>query len=397
MRFILSSTTWSSISKYSLYKSVTEALLLDDQSPVVQRTTRLTCEYNEKMTNPTENIKSYSLEGLSDLMLSLEQPKFRTQQLFHWLYGAGVSSYDEMLNLPASLRDYLKENHPLVVPHILDKQISTDGTRKYVFQYPDGACVETVAIPSYKKEKETPDRLTTCFSVQAGCSMACTFCATGKEGLTRDLFPGEIVDQIILAQHDMECRSNNLVAMGQGEPFLNYDNTIAALRIMNSPKGLAVGARHIAVSSCGLTKGIERFSREPEQFTLAISLHSAQQSVRNTLMPALRRDSLSVLKESLIDYVSKTNRRVTLEYCMILGINDTTEALEALIDYCDGILCHINLLPLNPVPESPFLASPKETLLSWVDSLERNHIRATIRNSRGTDIAGACGQLKNTL
>lgn len=330
-------------------------------------------------------------------MLSLQQPKFRADQILQWLYGAGVSSYDEMTNLPSSLRTHLKEEHPLTSPSILDKQVSVDGTRKYILQYPDGACVETVAIPSYQKSEEAPDRLTICFSVQAGCPIGCVFCATGTEGLTRSLYPGEIVDQVLIAQHDMDCRANNLVAMGQGEPFLNYENSLAALRIMNNPKALSVGARRITISTCGIIEGINRLSEEPEQFTLAVSLHTAQQSVRNTIMPGLSKYPLLRLKESLISYIAKTNRRVTLEYCMMEGVNDTPRALEALIAFCDGLLCHVNLLQLNPTPDSPHKASSKETLLIWAETLERNRIPVTIRNSRGADIAGACGQLKNTL
>ena len=197
-----------------------------------------------------KSIKTYSLPELASVMKELGQPAFRTQQLQEWLYQRHASSYDEMTNLPGSLRATLAERFPLTMPTVVDRQISKDGTRKYLVEFDDGIRVETVGIPS-----RNGDRLTVCFSTQAGCPIACAFCATGQEGFARNLTPGEIVDQVLIVQEDMGKRVTNAVGMGQGEPFLNYDNTMAALRILNHKKGLEIGARHISVSTCGILFG----------------------------------------------------------------------------------------------------------------------------------------------
>lgn len=338
-------------------------------------------------------IKSYSIEGLQDLMKHLGQPSFRAKQLFEWLYLHHALSYDEMTNLPTSLRKKLANEYPLYPSNITDRQISQDGTRKYVIEFHDHSRAEAVAIPS----NLTHERMTVCFSTQIGCPIGCTFCATGKEGFTRNLTPGEIADQILISQKDTGKRITNAVAMGQGEPFLNYDNTLAALRILNSSQGLAIGARHITISTCGISSGIERLALEPEQFTLAISLHAARQQVRNQLMPHLSSNPLSKLRPTISQYLSATNRRVTFEYIMIKGVNDSLADLNALLEFCSGLLCHVNLIPINTVEGYSFQPSSRETMESWVQMLQNQGTEATIRNSRGDDIAGACGQLKNKL
>ncbi len=337
-------------------------------------------------------IKSYSLPELNALMNELGQPSFRAKQIAQWLYVHHVPSYDDMTNLPASLRSVLSERFPLFVPKIVERLVSADGTRKYLIEFEDGVQVETVAIPS-----RSHDRLTVCFSTQAGCPMACAFCATGQEGLMRNLSAGEIVDQVLVAQNDIGCRVSNVVGMGQGEPFLNYDSTIAALRILNDRKGLAIGARHISVSTCGILPGIRRFAHEDEQFTLAVSLHAARQSVRDELMPNVARYCVSDLKTALSSYIERSNRRITLEYIMIARVNDSEEDLEALCLFCEHLLCHVNLIPLNTVPGSPFKATSPRTISRWLDTIQRSGTEATLRVSRGADIAGACGQLKNTF
>lgn len=325
-------------------------------------------------------------------MKELGQPSFRAQQLTEWLYQRHVSSYDEMTNLPAALRAALSERFPLTMPEIVNRQVSRDGTRKYLIEFDDGIRVETVAIPS-----RGGDRLTVCFSTQAGCAIGCAFCATGREGFARNLTPGEIVDQVLIAQDDMGKRVTNVVGMGQGEPFLNYDNTMAALRILNNKKGLEIGARHISVSTCGILPGIERFSEEPEQFTLAVSLHAARQGVRDLLMPNVARFKLGSLKSALQEYIAKTNRRVTLEYIMIDGVNDADEDLKALQKFCANLLCHVNLIPINAIEGSVFQPSEPETINRWLNAIQKKGTEATLRDSRGSDIDGACGQLKNTF
>lgn len=337
-------------------------------------------------------IKSYSLEELQRLMAELRQPAFRASQLFQWLYLHHVSTYDEMTNLPSSLRQTLKEDYPLEIPRIIDRQTSQDGTRKYIVQFADGACVEMIGIPSHSSH----ERMTVCFSTQVGCPIGCAFCATGKEGFTRNLTLGEIVDQVLVVQQDLSTRVTNIVGMGQGEPFLNYDNTLSALHILNSPQGGSIGARHITISTCGIFSGIEKFATEPEQFTLAISLHAARQEVRNVLMPKMTSYPLDHLHRVIAAYLDKTNRRVTFEYIMIEGINDTTADREALASFCGDLLCHINLIPINSIENSPYHPSSSKTIYLWTKELQKRGIETTVRNSRGNDIAGACGQLKNS-
>lgn len=344
------------------------------------------------MTAMDKPIKTYALSEFPSLMKELGQPSFRAQQLTEWLYQRHASSYDEMTNLPAALRAALSERFPLTTPEIVNRQVSRDGTRKYLIEFDDGIRVETVAIPS-----RGGDRLTVCFSTQAGCAIGCAFCATGREGFARNLTPGEIVDQVLIAQDDMGKRVTNVVGMGQGEPFLNYDNTMAALRILNNKKGLEIGARHISVSTCGILSGIERFSEEPEQFTLAVSLHAARQGVRDLLMPNVARFKLGNLKSALQEYIAKTNRRVTLEYIMIDGVNDADEDLKALQKFCANLLCHVNLIPINAIEGSVFQPSEPETINRWLNAIQKKGTEATLRDSRGSDIDGACGQLKNTF
>lgn len=347
----------------------------------------------------TRAIQAYNLSEIPGIVAQLGQPKFRAKQLTSWLYQKGAASYDEMTNLPKALREQLEVEYPLVKPQVIDKQTSKDGTRKYVFEFDDGAQVEAVGIPSFDKKakRNEPKHLTVCFSTQSGCAMACAFCATGKEGLTRSLSSAEMVCQIAAVQDDFGCRVTNLVSMGQGEPFQNYDATLEALRFANSKDGFEIGARHITISTCGIIQGIEKLAEEPEQFTLAVSLHSAQQNVRDRLMPRCKGIPLTKLKTALQHYTQKSGRRVTFEYLLANGVTDTDEALEALKSFCDGLLCHVNLLPVNEIEGSPLKPSPATTQNKWVSELQRAGREATVRNSRGSDIDGACGQLKNKL
>ncbi len=335
-----------------------------------------------------KGIKSYTFSELADLCAQCGQASFRAKQLIRWLYVTGVTSYDEMTNLPQSFKKQLEEIAPLYPSRIIDKQISHDGTRKYVIEYYDGAKVEAVGMPSKKS-------LSVCFSTQAGCGMNCSFCATGTEGLTRNLSAGEMIDQLLLVQHDFQTRISHVVSMGQGEPFQNYDAVLEALRFFNDKKGFEIGARHITISTCGIISGILQLAQEPEQFTLAVSLHAARQEIRDNLMPRCASLPLLNLKDALLQYVSKTGRRVSLEYIMIKDVNDTEQDLMALKDFCNSLLCHINLIPINSVAHALYQPSSMKTLEYWVKELNKTHKEATIRNSRGSDINGACGQLKN--
>ena len=332
-------------------------------------------------------IKTYSLEELKELIANAGLPAFRAMQIAQWIYARQASSYSEMTDLPKVMREQFTLAYPLCSPRIIERLVSHDGTRKYLLEFEDGARAETVAMPS------EDGRLSVCCSSQSGCAMACSFCATGRLGLTRNLLPGEIVDQILIVQRDFSDRVTNVVVMGQGEPFANYRSTIAALRIMNHPKLLNIGARHITISTCGIIPGIQKLSDEPEQFTLAVSLHSAIQKTRDVLMPAVAGYPLDALREAVTTYTEKTGRRVSFEYALMDGINDSDDDLRALISYGKGLLCHINLIPLNRIDGSPFKPVRSNIVAHWRDELEHAGIAATIRFSRGADIAGACGQL----
>ncbi len=339
------------------------------------------------------SLNSLSRNQLLALAQEAGQPAFRGKQLYEWVYIHQAQYFEEMSNLPKSFRHSLEKNFSLYQPRVFHCARSKDGTRKYIFQLEDGALIESVGIPSGTKN----ERLTVCFSTQVGCAMQCAFCATAKEGFTRNLTIGEIVCQVLLVQKDFGQRVTNVVGMGQGEPFLNYDNVLEALRILNDPKGIAIGARHITLSSCGILQGIQRFAQEPEQFTLAISLHSAIQAKRDKLMPSVSSQPLDALKKALMMYREATNRRITLEYLLIKGVNDGPEDLTALVEFCRGLLCHVNILPLNDISDSPWKPSGQAVANHWISTLMSKDIEASIRQSRGSDIDAACGQLKNSL
>ena len=332
-------------------------------------------------------IKALDRGGLEALFAELGEPGFRAAQVERWLYSRGVRSFSEMTDLPAGLRDELASRFALPSLEVVDRQESADGTRKYLVRLADGATVETVGLPS-------GDRLTVCFSTQAGCAMGCSFCATGMGGLARDLGPGEMVDQVRLVAEDYGRRVTNAVAMGQGEPFANYEASLGALRFMNAENGLGIGARHVTVSTCGLTTGIRRFAEEPEQFTLAVSLHSTMQPTRDLLMPGVKAFTLASLRTALVDYAEKTGRRPSLEYALIAGVNDSDAELASLVAYCRGMLVHVNLIPMNPVSESGFERSPAERLRSFEHALRTAGIEVSSRAERGADIDAACGQLR---
>lgn len=338
-------------------------------------------------TTRSRDIRLLTLEELQDLVKELGQPAFRAKQLNEWIHDKNVCSFDEMTNLPAALREKLSERFSFNVPVVLVKQVSKDGSRKYLLQFSDGVSVETVGMPNRNK-------LAVCISSQAGCATGCAFCATGLAGLSRSLTAQEMVDQVLHVARDFGERVTSVVFMGQGEPFANFDATVQALRILNDPDGLAIGARHLTVSTCGVIPGIRRFAELPEQFTLAISLHSAIQGTRNQLMPGVKKYTLLRLHEAIQLYVEKTGRRPTYEFAMIDGINDTNPEMQALVDFCAGTLCHVNLIQLNNIPDSPFRPSPIEKVESLQRRLTMHGVETTIRNSRGSDIDAACGQLK---
>lgn len=340
------------------------------------------------------DITALSEDELAAFLASAGQPAFRTKQLWEWLWVHNATSFDEMTNLPRSLRGQLAAAFRIPATTVDAKQVSRDGTRKYLIAFEDGVSVETVGIPSHDGT-----RLTVCVSTQAGCAMGCIFCATGLHGFTSNLRAFEIYRQVITVQNDFNQRVSNVVFMGQGEPFANYDEVLQALRLLNDARTLGIGARHITVSTCGLVGGIRRFAREPEQFTLAVSLHSAVQRTRDQLMPGVRSHTLEELKRALKSYGDETKRRPTLEYALMQGVNDDDEHLAALENFCSNMLCHVNLIPLNPVlaANDPGAMQPSSQMQRFHDLLASRGIETSIRSSRGQDIDGACGQLKQRL
>lgn len=366
------------------------------------------------MNAACESIRSFSPERLEELMRELGQPKFRAKQVHEWLHLHNASSYDEMTNLPKALREQLSQRFPLQETKILQVRESQDGTRKYLLQLDDGLVVECVGILDGSGNKaqgsqhsfgeteddqavETEDkrgRLTVCCSTQVGCAMKCSFCATGQQGFERNLTADEIVAQVVAVGKDFGMRVGNVVVMGQGEPFQNYDATIDAMRRMNSDAGLDIGARHITVSTSGLCEEIKRFAKEPEQFRLAISLHAAEQSTRNALMPRLSGQNLKKLRTALAYYVEEKGRRITLEYMLLNELNDTDDDLQHLIAFCEGLNVHVNLLPFNAVDGIDYMPSDHRAVNKWRVALDNAGIPCSVRKSKGSDIAGACGQLK---
>ncbi len=336
------------------------------------------------------DIRSLTQGDIKDLVAELKQPAFRAKQISEWLFDKSAQSFDEMTNIPKTLREQLAERYAFNTPVEVARQISRDGSRKYLLQFADGVAVETVGMPNRSK-------LAVCISTQAGCGMGCAFCATGLAGLARSLTAQEMVDQVTHVARDLGERVTSVVFMGQGEPFANYDNTLAALRMLNSEHGHNIGARHLTVSTCGIIPGIRSFSKIPEQFTLAVSLHSAIQSTRNQLMPGVKKYTLLRLHEALQDYTAATGRRPTYEFAMIDGINDTDSEMRALCDFCEGTLCHVNLIQLNNIPDSPLRPSPSAKIEELQRRLASIGVEATIRNSRGSDIDAACGQLKQRI
>lgn len=334
-----------------------------------------------------ENIYNYSLEQLTNYFASINQKPFRAKQVFSWLYQKEASSFDEMSNLSKELREQLKEHFTFDILKIVEKQESKDGTIKYLFEMLDGSLIETVLmIHDYGKSL--------CVTSQVGCNMKCSFCASGLLRKQRDLTPGEIVAQVMKVQLDTKQRISHVVVMGTGEPFDNYDNVMEFVRIINHPNGLAIGARHITISTCGLIPGIQRYSDEGIQTNLAISLHAPNDEIRNQLMPINRRYPLDDLRQVISDYIDKTNRRVTFEYILLKDVNDSLVDARQLAHYLRGLNAYVNLIPYNSVDEHGYQPSDQETIEKFKSELLRLHINVTLRKEHGRDIDGACGQLR---
>ena len=334
-----------------------------------------------------EHLRSMTLEELSSVLKELNQPAFRAKQVFTWLHK-GVTSCGEMTNLPQSLRDALDEKYPLLPPKVVRKQESQkDGTIKYLWMLSDGNCVETVLMRYHYGN-------TVCISTEVGCAMGCAFCASTLGGLVRRLEPREMLEQVMFTQIDSGLPISHIVLMGIGEPLDNYDNVLRFLHLVNSELGMNISMRHISLSTCGLVPKIDKLAEEKLQLTLSVSLHAPNDTIRNTIMPVNKAYPVDTLLDACRRYYQKTGRRISFEYAMIDGVNDTVEAAKELIQKLKGMGAHMNLIPLNHVEESPLKPSSKQAISRFQKLLEDAGIPATVRRSLGGDIDASCGQLR---
>ena len=337
------------------------------------------------------NFKDLTLGQLEELMLELGKQKFRAKQIYKWLFQRGASSWEEMTDLPVDLRMRLKSMGNAGGLSIIKKQLSTqDGTRKYLFGLHDGNAVEGVLM-AYRHG------LTACVSTQVGCRMACRLCASSIEGLVRNLSCGEIYDQVLEMQKDINNRIGNIVLMGSGEPLDNYRNVISFLKKINAVEGLNIGYRHITLSTCGIVPRIQSLGKEGIPITLAVSLHAPNNRLRDSLVPINKKYPLEELLPACRDYAGKTGRRVTFEYAIINKINDSPLLAKELAQNLKNMPCLVNLIPANPVPERNIERPSKVGVNRFKSILEQNGINVTVRRELGTDIDAACGQLRRRV
>ena len=334
-----------------------------------------------------KNIKDYNLEELKKELQSMDEKTFRAEQIFKWLYQEKVRSFDEMTNLSLDLRNKLKQNYTICNYNILKKQESKDGTIKYLFDVLDGNAIDTVLM-SYHHGYSI------CVSSQIGCKMGCKFCASTGINFIRSLTSGEIVEQIIAVEQDQNIRISNVVFMGIGEPLDNYDNVVNAIHIINNPKGLNIGARHISVSTSGLVPKIYQLADENIQCTLSISLHATNNEKRSGMMPVNNAYPIEELIQACKDYIAKTNRRISFEYALAKDSNDNLDDAKELVKLLKGMLCHVNLIPINKIENGQYSKSTNENIMKFRDYLNDHGIVATIRRELGSDIDAACGQLR---
>lgn len=331
------------------------------------------------------DIKSMSREELVSFLAEMGEPKFRAKQVFQWLHR-GVESFDEMTNLSKSLREKLKERCVLTVPVVEQKQISRlDGTMKYLWRLGDGNCIESVLM-RYKHGN------TICVSSEVGCAMGCAFCASTLGGIVRKLTASEILDQVIFVQKDSGLPISNIVMMGIGEPLDNFDNVMRFLTLVNDPDGLNIGMRHISLSTCGLVNRIDELADRDLQLTLSVSLHAPDDATRSRLMPVNKAVGVERLMASCRRYFEKTGRRISFEYAMVDGVNDSDAQADLLAKLLRGMPSHVNLIPLNDVRESPL--KPSRRVAAFQKRLESHGITCTVRRKLGGDIDASCGQLR---
>lgn len=331
-----------------------------------------------------------TLAELTEEFTALGEPKFRAGQVYTWLHR-GARSFDEMTNLSKPLREKLAQNYALPSPTVARRlESKKDGTIKYLWRLTDGNCVESVLMRYHHGN-------TVCISSEVGCPMGCAFCASTLGGLVRRLTPSEMLDQVLFTQLDSGLPVSNIVLMGIGEPLDNYDTVLRFLALVNSPEGMNIGMRHISLSTCGVVDKIDRLAEENLQLTLSVSLHAPTDEVRSSIMPINRKYPVDTLLAACKRYFEKTGRRISFEYAMIRGVNDTPQMAQILIKKLRGIAAHVNLIPLNDVAESPLKPSLPEKVRAFQQTLEQQGIPATVRRTLGSDINASCGQLRRNF
>lgn len=343
------------------------------------------------MTTPKQD-ETASLSGLlpEELATTLDIKPFQGRQLFRWIHAKQVFDFEEMTDLSKDLRARLAQGFSVNSLKLVKSQESEEtGTKKALLALPDGETVEAVLIPAR-------DRVTLCLSTQVGCAVKCSFCATGQSGYARNLTPGEIVEQALylLADTDLEGRTPNIVYMGMGEPFRNCDATLKSIHLLMHKEGLGIGARRITVSTAGEIEGIKRFAEEDWQVRLSVSLHAANDTLRNELVPLNRRYNLERLMQTVSDYADRTGRQITFEWTLIAGVNDRMSDVADIVSCLEGLKATINLIPYNPVPGIDYAPPSRSTCEAFRDALARHGIKAPLRLERGQDISAACGQLR---
>jgi len=332
-------------------------------------------------------ISSYTLEQLAEQLKAMGQPAFRAKQIFHWLHQKLVTEFSAMTDQPKALLAKLEEEYYIAAPVIQRRQQSRDGTVKYLFRLADGNCIETVVM-RYNYGN------TVCVSTQVGCRMGCRFCASTLDGMVRNLAPSEMLDQIYRITRDTGERVANVVVMGTGEPMDNFDNLLKFIELLTDENGLNISQRNVTVSTCGIVPKMRELADKKLQITLALSLHASSQEKRLELMPVANKYEIHEVIEACRYYFEQTGRRVTFEYSLVGGVNDTDEDVRRLADLIHGMNCHVNLIPVNPIKERSYVQPDHEAILNFKNRLEKNAINVTIRREMGRDIDGACGQLR---
>ena len=331
-------------------------------------------------------LSGLTLDEIEKITDELHASKFRARQIHNWIYLKSVSSIDEMTDLSVKFREELKKIAVVTNIKIKVKQTSSDGTLKYLLEFPDGECVETVLM-----RFDNRANLTACVSSQVGCAVNCSFCATGKRGFIRNLTYKEIIEQVLTIQRDTGLKVTNIVFMGQGEPLLNLDNVLKAMKIFN--ENFQIGARRITVSTAGIIPKIKELANTEMQSTLAISLHAPNHEIRKQIMPVENKYPLPELKQALKNYIDKTGRRITVEYLLLKDLNDTLESAKQLVQYLHDLKCNINLIPYNPTAKNDYQRPSNNSIMRFKSLLEQSGKKVTVRLERGSDIDAACGQL----